>query len=228
MLTDLKGSDKDGDTEKVPSVYAHKLFPSRYKYGTPVYRHQQGYGDYISSKRSVSTGAVNQPNKSPLKLVLPRLNAENVPMCNNQKQKRCPFVDNQRSYLRQRGYNLDILYSVSGARKNKKQNVDQSNEKREEIKPEFRKTAEFERKYELNSPRESLEKDLHPVVHRKTVFNPLVLRLMRGLERETRIPGHIRSEDTTSTRLGKVLSPRQMHDLLYEEVPVIPMAFYTQ
>jgi hypothetical protein len=58
------------------------------------------------------------------------------------------------------------------------------------------------------------------------IDSPTLVKIMRGLERDTKIPGYIRADDSNRNILGKVLTKAQQHNLLKQKEPVIPEVFY--
>jgi hypothetical protein len=140
----------------------------------------------------------------------------------------CPFVSNNKSYLRRKGLNINDLYSFrhrhSGTKNNR--TLDESNnfqmsKLNSTDKKVFRKRRSTITKHDQVSGKSEFDDRSELVID-----NPTLVKLMRGLERDTKIPGYIRADDNNRSILGKVITKAHQHNLLNQKEPVIPDVFY--
>lgn len=207
---DLKGASENSNADM--SKFSHKLFPRRYKVGNAQCKVHR-YGTTRTAKaKTVSSQSVD--------IQLPRIKLDSF--STDTKLRRSPFIENHRTYLKQKGYNLDVLYLLNGKRKSYERELKKYNEAQEVLD----NSTEAEQQKGFLSPRGPQDKCHYLDMEAKSIRNPLIIHMMRGLEKESEIPGHVKSSDIKSSHLGKVLSPRQLQILLSYEQPVIPFTFY--
>jgi hypothetical protein len=60
------------------------------------------------------------------------------------------------------------------------------------------------------------------------IDSPTLVKIMKGLERDTKIHGYIRADDSNRSLLGRVITKTHQHKLLNQKEPVIPEVFYNK
>lgn len=222
--------------EDISSTHAHKCFPNR----QPIRRSVTSFKRSGSSNENTGTSLILLNQRLPLyaersmHLYLPRLTFDNSTYQSKAmiqtKPSNCSYVANNKFYLRKKGINFSDLYSLKHNRRGTNGHKFQ-NDKSKAGMTKFAGTA-----LPIPSPNNASHTspvpwDITSILwlngSRQTVNgSPMYVRLMRGLERENKIPGHVRAEDCSDNTLGKVLTKEHLENLLKQEKPVIPAAFY--
>ena len=213
--------------------FVHERFP-----GAPRRRNASVMSNYDTNMPSKTQTSSQTSGK----VKLPRLVFDNTPLP-PRRSNNCSYISNHKAYLRMKGFQLSNVYSVK-RHKSKSPDFDGANKRsgsKEKLKdfgnsnpgPPECITALFhpDRKYEFygrnkfkkeNSP--DLWKPYDPKANRES-YGPV--RSLKELDEEIPIPGHVPRVDLHQRRLGRMITSARMRELLSEEEPVIPRAFYS-
>lgn len=219
----------------IGSTHAHKRFPRGQPIRKSVTSHRRSESSIGTSESSIVLMSQRLPlyAERTMHLYLPRLTFDHSTSHTDSslktKRTNCSYVVNNKNYLRRKGINLNDLYSL----KHNKRGSMESKSQSENVTSTKTQFLGLPLPTCLNTVNHtmSVPLDISGLPHsngpRQTVTgSPMYTRLIRGLEREAKIPGHVRAEDCSANSLGKVLTKEHLDDLLREEKTVIPAAFY--
>jgi hypothetical protein len=140
----------------------------------------------------------------------------------------CPFASNNKSYFKKKGLNINDLYSFRHRHIRTNNNItldDRNNFQMPKLNSNdlqvFLKRRSTITKHGQLSGKSEFDYSSELVIESSTL-----VKLMRGLERDTKIPGYIRADDSNRNILGKVITKVHQHNLLNQKEPVIPEVFY--
>jgi hypothetical protein len=140
----------------------------------------------------------------------------------------CPFVSNNKSYLKKKGLNINDLYSFRHRHIRTNNNItldDRNNFQMSKLNSTdlqvFLKRRSTITKHDQLSGKSEFDDSSELVID-----SPTLVKLMRGLERDTKTPGYIRADGSNRNILGKVITKVHQHNLLNQKEAVIPEVFY--
>jgi hypothetical protein len=142
----------------------------------------------------------------------------------------CLFVTNNKSYLQRKGFDINALYSFRQRHSGTKNDTSLDNNYNLQM-PKFNsgdKTVSFKRRSTITIHGQTSGKSEFDKKSELVIDSPTLVKIMRGLERDTKIPGYIRADDTNRKILGKVLTKAHRNYLLNQKEPVIPEVFYNK
>ena len=219
--------------------FVHDSFPPGAKLGSPRFRRQtsmgsNGNGSNNHSRKVTPTSVSCRDRKS--HVPLPRLPFDNYPLT-PRKNKNCSFVNNHKTYLRLKGYQINDVYSIRRRRSESdvksphisKENV--SELKKISVGSSVDLPSVFateksprDRKWQWQTIQEDVwrpqdSRRLHGGDKSLDAFN-------KHLDRELKVPGHVKSRDVKTLKLGKVLTQAKLRQLLTEDTVSIPNIYY--
>lgn len=162
-----------------------------------------------------------------INLHVPRLSVDNYSTDNmDNKRTFSPFVTNNKIYLQKKGVNINTLYSFKQSRRKPNDKT-----RHDSFKPGVDQHLLTNFKTEVSDYSKTL---LGPDIsqpssaNQDTTRNLRYLRLMKGLDRESKIPGHVRPDDTKGNPLGKVLAKTHLESILAKEQMDNEPTFYVK
>ena len=218
---------------------AHKFVHERFP-GAPHIRRNASVISNCDTNMHSRTQTSSQPSGQ---VKLPRLVFDNTPLL-PRRNNNCSYISNHKAYLRMKGFKLNNVYSVkrhkskspdlAGAndRRGSKEKISKDSVHSNPSSPESI-TALFhpDRKHEFygrNRFKKENSTDVWKPYDTTISRGPYVtVRSLKELDEEIAIPGHVPRIDLHQRRLGRVITSARMRELLSEEEPVIPRAFYS-
>lgn len=131
---------------------------------------------------------------------------------------KCTFINNHKSYLKMRGYDVSTVYSVNR----------HSTERGNALTSRFGNQRKAKDQVPIcvtsaHAPNNKVPCDKE----RNAKQNDAYDQLLKSLNKELTINGQKKADNTTNRRLGNVLTKSQLQNLLTQESPRIPKIFYT-
>jgi hypothetical protein len=225
--TENTASAVDGEPIWKPRAF-NNVFPrtQRVRRHHITYRRRQCSPENIQSSFVPVNGKRLHDSGNVINMYVPRLPVNNCyedSRSDTIKRTYCSFVTNNKMYLKKRGVNINNLYSFKQSRRrpNDKTTKNESDLSVGKYVSTNSKTANAS-DYFKHLTRDSSQCQSKPSTSSiPAADNKRYARLMKGLEREAIIPGHVRAEETKGNHLGKVLAKTQLGRLLRQEQSAI-------
>ena len=210
--------------------FAYERFPTGVKLGSPRARRI----DVSHDKHS------NTTDQSSSRVKLPKLVFDNTPLP-PRRNTNCSYISNHKTYLRLKGFRLSDVYSLNrhkinkpniskkasgSSNKSKNKDYEQINIGSTECITSLFHPDRYTEFYSKKKFKRENTSDVWKPYDPKTCRDPYY-RSLKELDEEIPIPGHVPRVDIHQKRLGRVITTERMRELLSEEEPIIPRAFYS-